>query len=151
MNSKYIIKNNSPLSNIFTCYIKGYHRDVYRSATHYFIKTKQEFFDKNNVELAKMILYETDGTKLLNYSRMIQNYDDHMWNKNRYNIMLQILNKKFTENEYLYNYLIQTENKYLLALSNKDNIWGVNIINNNIIGKNLLGNALMETRYMIKK
>jgi len=148
MNSKYIIGINSPLSNLFTCYIKGHRGPVYRSATHYFIKTKQEFFDKNNVELGKKILYETDEIKLLNYSRMIQNYDDKIWNNIRYNIMLQILNKKFTENEYLYNYLIQTDNKYLLALSNRDNIWGVA---NNMSGKNLLGIALMETRYMIKK
>jgi ribA/ribD-fused uncharacterized protein len=148
MKSKYIIKLNSPLSNLYTCYIRGHHGTVYRTAAHYFIKTKQEFFDKNNFELGHKILYETDGTKLLNYSRMIQNYDDKIWNNNRYNIMLRILNKKFTENEYLYNYLIQTENKYLLALSYNDKIWGAT---NNMIGNNLLGIALMETRYMIKK
>ena len=76
MKSKYIIGSKSPLSNLYTCYIRGSGGIVYRSADHYFIKTKQEFFDKNNFELGQNILYETDGTKLLNYSRMIQNYDD---------------------------------------------------------------------------
>jgi ribA/ribD-fused uncharacterized protein len=65
------------------------------------------------------------------------------WNKVKYKKMLQVLEKKFTQNKEMGKILKDTKNAELKENAPWDSWWG---IGKNEKGKNMLGKALMEIR-----
>lgn len=86
--------------------------------------------------------------------RLIRNFNQKIWDDNKYQIVLRGNIEKFSQNPELKEFLIGTGDKVLVEASPYDNIWGVKlaldnelILNpNNWAGENLLGFVLMETR-----
>ena len=129
----------------------------YNCSEQYFMKKKQEMFDPTNIILANNILNNTNPKEIKKYGRQVKNYNDDVWNNERYQIMKNGLRLKFSQNPDLKQSLLATGNKNLYEASPYDNIWGTGFnanetlekINNNKqneLGHNLLGRALEEIR-----
>lgn len=103
-------------------------------------------------ELASKILEETNQRVIKDLGRQVKNYDDKVWSNNRWNVMVNILKAKFSQNERLKELLLNTGEVDIYEASPCDNIWGIGSIDTcNIKGENLLGKALMETREWLRK
>ncbi|PGH28478.1 hypothetical protein GX50_08779 [[Emmonsia] crescens] len=89
--------------------------------------------------------------------RQIPNFDDAVWNKHRYGIVVEGNYLKFTQNPHLKAKLLATGASELVEASPRDRIWGVGYGAKNAgamrktWGLNLLGKALMEVRERIRK
>ena len=129
----------------------------YNCSEQYFMKKKQEMFDPTNIILANNILNNTNPKEIKKYGRQVKNYNDDVWNNERYEIMKNGLRLKFSQNPDLKQSLLATGNKNLYEASPYDNIWGTGFnandtlekINNNKqneLGHNLLGRAIEEIR-----
>ena len=107
-----------------------------------------------DIEIAHKIMNETNPKELKALGRKVKGYDDKIWSKFRYAIVLRGLNAKFGQNEDLMKYLLQTGTKLLAEASPYDNIWGIGLAPNDPKtqdpmkwnGLNLLGKGLVEVR-----
>lgn len=123
----------------------------------YFMYYKCLTFESSNEELLNMILKETNPVKIKALGRKVQNFDDKIWDKKKYSIILNALYYKFSQNSLLKEKLLNTNNKILYEAAPRDKIWGIGFsaekaINTDInkYGSNLLGIALMEIRNKFK-
>jgi len=86
--------------------------------------------------------------------RQICNFDAQLWDSRKYEIVTQGNLLKFSQNETLKQFLLQTKNKILAEASPADPVWGIGLTEDNPLahipaqwpGQNLLGFALMEVR-----
>ena len=110
---------------------------------------------------AMRILFEgKDPKKAKSLGRQVKNYDDKVWEKVRYQIMVYANMHKYLQNKELREKLLSEEfdgKKYVEA-SPLDGIWGIKCDEatalddeSNWNGLNLLGKALDEVRNILKK
>lgn len=110
---------------------------------------------------AMRILFEgKDPKKAKSLGRQVKNYDDKVWEKVRYQIMVYANMHKYLQNKELREKLLSEEfdgKKYVEA-SPLDGIWGIKCDEatalddeSNWNGLNLLGKALDEVRSVLKK
>lgn len=100
-----------------------------------------------------------DPRTLKALGRKVHGFEETVWNKVRYSIILNGNYLKFTQNDALREYLLSTGNDILVEASPLDAIWGIRMSANNEHatnplkwnGKNLLGFALMEVRDEIRR
>lgn len=91
--------------------------------------------------------------------RKIKGFDEKVWNEKKGQIVIEGNCAKFSQNETLKRFLLNTGNKVLVEASPYDRIWGIGLsadtpnIENPTIwkGQNLLGFALMEVRELLKE
>ena len=129
---------------------------VYKTAEHYMMAQKAKLF--NDMEVFEKIIAKESPKDVKDLGRQIKNFDAALWNANKYQIVKQGNYMKFSQNESLKQFLIQTKNKILVEASPVDAIWGIGLAEDspkakNSIewrGENLLGFALMEVRDEIK-
>lgn len=84
--------------------------------------------------------------------RLVKNYNENIWSKNREKIMINILLAKFTSNNKLKNVMIKYKNYQFVEASPFDRIWGIGLHEDNELiknetnwrGQNLLGKALTK-------
>lgn len=153
----YSLKNKyGYMSNFFNTPFKDFDNNDFTSSEQYFMYQKCKEFDPNNKELLENILKENDPAKIKIYGREVKHYNEDVWDKKRYNIMLDGLKLKFTQNKVIKDELIRTKPKLLYEASQKDKIWGIGYyandaihLDNNKFGRNLLGKALMELRSIL--
>lgn len=94
---------------------------------------------------------------LRDLGRQIPNFDEEVWVKERYAIVVEGNYLKFTQNEDLKRRLLGTGDRELVEASPRDRIWGVGFgkatagSQRERWGLNLLGKALMETRARLRK
>lgn len=118
----------------------------------YMMAEKARLFDDN--EVLEEILERNNPKQIKALGRKVKNFNEDIWQKNRYSIILNGNFAKFLQNESLMKFLLQTEHKVLVEASPYDKIWGIGMsvedkkINNPLEwnGENLLGFALMEVR-----
>ncbi len=131
----------------------------YNCSEQYFMKKKQEMFDPTNNELANNIMNTTSPFDIKKFGRQVKNYNDDRWNQARYEIMVEALVAKFSQNPELSKILLSTGNKKVCETTSKDVIWaiGLDMDDPNRFdetkwkGQNLLGKALMEVRDKLSK
>ena len=118
-----------------------------------FMYEKCKKFDPENKMLLKAIMNETKPHNVKHLGRKVQNYDDTVWNSERYQVMVECLRCKFTQNKVLKEKLLKTKPQTLYEASPYDKIWGIGLSKKdaahcdpNNYGQNLLGKALMEIR-----
>lgn len=129
---------------------------LYNCAEKYMMAEKARLFKDD--ETLEEVLKATEQGKIKALGRKIKNFNEEIWNKEKYNIVLQGNLAKFTQNEKLKEFLINTENKIIVEASPYDKVWGVGLLAddekinnpNQWAGENLLGFALMEVRDLIK-
>ena len=85
-----------------------------------YMKTKT--FEPTNNVLLNTLLNETNPTKIKKHGRIVNNYDENIWNNIRYDIMKSGLRLKFTQNLTLKNLLMRTGTKTLYEASSHDKI-----------------------------
>ena len=141
------------LSNFYKTNFNDKNGINYNCSEQYFMYKKCETFDPNNNILLNAILNENSATQIKKYGRQVKNYNDTIWKEKRYNIMLEALRLKFSQNEIIKQKLLDTKPKILYEASKNDKIWGIGFYDNDAVqvdktkyGENLLGKALMEIR-----
>ena len=110
---------------------------------------------------AMRILFEgKDPKKAKTLGRQVKNYDDKVWEKVRYHIMVYANMHKYLQNKELRDMLLNEEfdGKKFVEASPFDGIWGIKCDEatakddeSNWNGLNLLGKALDEVRSVLKQ
>lgn len=89
--------------------------------------------------------------------RMVQNFDEAVWNARREQIVLEGNLFKFRQNEELKEKLLETGEKMFVEASPRDRIWGIGFGEKHALermdswGSNLLGKALVEVRKQLRE
>lgn len=110
-------------------------------------------------EIEEKILVSSNPKEIKELGREVKNFNEEIWNKKKYHIVVLGNYYKFVQNASLKKYLLNTDNKVIVEASPYDNIWGIGLKEGddgivepiNWRGKNLLGFALMEVRDIIKR
>jgi hypothetical protein len=120
----------------------------------YFMFVKAIVFGDN--ETAKKILATKDPKKAKALGREVKNYDDEIWSRMRYKVMVDANKAKFSQNKELKKIITSDEfkGKGFVEASPIDGVWGIKLgerdpladDEKNWKGQNLLGKALDETR-----
>lgn len=118
----------------------------------YMMAEKARLFKDNEIENQILICKEPNKIKAL--GRKVKNFNEKLWDKYKYFIVLNGNYAKFTQNKRLMNFLLATKSKILIEASPYDKIWGIGMSSTNEYianplkwnGQNLLGLALMEVR-----
>lgn len=126
------------------------------TAEHYMMAEKALLFDDE--EIYHEIINSEKAGKVKELGRKVKNFDQKIWEENRFEIVVRGNMNKFSQNRELAEFLKNTGNRILVEASPVDNIWGIGLAQNdeNIEnpylwnGLNLLGYALMETRDRLK-
>ena len=87
----------------------------------------------------------------------MKNFDPKLWEKHGFDIVCRANIAKFSQDDELKEFLLNTGNKVLVEASPMDKIWGIGLAENDPKalnpltweGQNLLGFALMEARKQI--
>ena len=105
-------------------------------------------------EIKKKIIECNEPQQIKELGRKVQGFDQDIWDRFKYSIVLNGNWLKFSQNRDLREYLISTGDSILVEASPYDNIWGIGFSEDSPKamnpfkwrGKNLLGFALMEVR-----
>ena len=130
--------------------------DEYSCAEQYMMAEKARLFEDD--EIRQRIMEASDPKAIKALGKKVKNFDQTVWDKAKYSIVLNGNYYKFSQNKEMREYLISTENKILVEASPLDTIWGIGLSKENTKaynpntwrGKNLLGFALMEVRDELK-
>ena len=158
----YFWKENNEfgfLSNFYISNFKDANFVKYNCNEKYFIAHKCLLFDGENDKLYNKIMQASIPYVIKRLGREVKNFDQSIWDSEKYDIMKTGLNYKFRQNKNLKKKLLETGDKTLYEASKFDKVWGIGITleevkkieENNFPGKNLLGKALMEIRDELKK
>ena len=105
-------------------------------------------------ETAKVIIQTRKPGKVKALGRQILAFDQDVWDKHRFEIVVQGNVLKFLQNPRLQEFILSTGYRVLVEASPVDQIWGIGLAGHDpkarIVeewkGENLLGFALMEVR-----
>ncbi len=129
---------------------------LFKTAEHYMMAEKARLFKDD--EILKEILdveHPHDAKKL---GRKVQNFDPAIWDEHKFEIVVNGNYEKFSQNEDLKDFLINTGDRVLVEASPRDRIWGIGMAQSNEKamnpnlwrGQNLLGYVLMEVRDQLR-
>jgi len=110
-----------------------------------------------DMDTAELILEATNPKDVKALGRMVQNFDEEIWEQKRYDIVLEGNKVRFNASPELKKNLLETGDKLLIEASKFDKIWGVGFAkqdafqNRHKWGLNLLGKALMDVRKMLRE
>lgn len=129
---------------------------TYNCCEQYMMAQKALLFE--DVVTYDMIMNSKSPAKQKALGRKVQSYNEDVWVKNRYNIVLEGNRAKFNQNPKLRDKLLQTGSLTLCEANPRDRIWGVGLDLNDVLiqdqskwkGLNLLGTVLMEVRSELK-
>jgi len=125
---------------------------VFPTAEHWMMYQKAVLF--NDGETAIRILGAKSPADAKKLGRLVKNFDPDVWNKNKFQIVVEGNVHKFEQHAEYKDYLVNTKTRVLVEASPRDRIWGIGMGKNNENaenpllwrGQNLLGFALMEVR-----
>lgn len=125
---------------------------TYRCAEQYMMAEKARLF--GDPEMLEKIMEARHPKEMKAYGRAVRNFDDTVWKDNCSRIVKDASKAKFSQNEELLAYLLQTNKRILVEASPRDRIWGIGMGRSNPDaenpmkwrGTNLLGFALTEVR-----
>jgi ribA/ribD-fused uncharacterized protein len=151
----FFYKTRHPFSQWYSCefVIDGI---VFNTAEQFMMYSKAMLFD--NKSIAEKILKTNDPRQQKELGRNVLNFDSEVWNNNAFEIVYKGNYAKFSQNENLKKFLLDTENKSLVEASSSDIIWGIGLSETDINrfdrvkwkGTNWLGEALICVREDIK-
>jgi hypothetical protein len=127
----------------------------YSNAEQYMMAQKALLF--GDIRIFNLILKTTEPRVIKNLGRQVKNFDNKVWDKHKYDIVVKCNQYKFSQNPSLQKLLIDTGNLILVEASPFDKVWGIGfdaetaLDNIDKWGENLLGKALMEVRSKLKQ
>lgn len=152
-------KENVTKSCLSQWYISNFKESIYNfnCMEKYMMYCKADLF--NDEKIKKEILENSSPKTIKELGRKVQSFNENIWNKIKYSIVLHGNYYKFTQNESLMRFILSTKNKVLAEASPYDKVWGIKMsaddenVNNPTKwkGENLLGFALMEVRGEIRR
>ena len=129
-------------------------KKTFYNSEQYFMFIKAVVF--GDYDTANKILSTKDPKKAKQLGREVKNYDDEVWSRMRYKVMVDANKAKYGQNEQLKKLILSDElkGKGFVEASPIDGIWGIKLGENDPLaddeahwkGQNLLGKALDETR-----
>lgn len=145
------------------CFSQWQHTPFYSAASEYcsmeqfMMAQKARLFGDN--EILQQILSCKDPRKIKSLGQKVRNFDETIWGKVKYSIVLNGNYMKFSQNPGLKAFLLQTGDDILVEASPYDGIWGIKMAEtdenaHNPLkwrGQNLLGFALMEVRDVLRE
>lgn len=145
------------LSNFYPC---SFVMDniTFTSSEQAFMYKKAITFKDN--EVAEKILKSTTPKEAKRLGRLVNNYDDQIWNAKRMQIMYECCLAKFSQNEDLKSFIAAADfnNKHFVEASPFDTIWGIGVDEQHALddksnwkGLNCLGQVLDKVRKAIIK
>ncbi|WP_299107500.1 NADAR family protein [uncultured Tenacibaculum sp.] len=125
---------------------------TYPTAEHYMMAGKARLF--KDEEILQKILNATHPNDAKKLGRKVKNFTPELWNEHKFEIVLEANYAKFSQNEALKEYLVNTKDRIIVEASPVDPIWGIGLAADNPNatnptkwkGHNLLGYVLMEVR-----
>lgn len=129
----------------------------YKSAEHWMMAKKAALF--GDKEILDKILVCKSPAEAKKLGREIRNYENELWLANRFQIVKEGNLHKFSQNNELKTFLLNTLDRVIVEASPVDAIWGIGMTSDNNDcnnpekwkGLNLLGFALMEVRDELRK
>ena len=130
----------------------------YTSTEHFMMAEKAKLF--KDLEIWQKIIDCSSPAAAKNLGRQVKGFDQEIWEAYRFEIVKKGNFHKFSQNQDLANFLIQTNKRILVEASPVDAIWGIGLAEDHHDannpkkwrGLNLLGFVLMEVRdELIKK
>ena len=123
----------------------------------YMMAGKAQLF--GDEEIRKEILECSDPKQMKALGRKVRGFDQKVWDKFKYAIVLRGNWCKFSQNRDLREFLLSTGDSVLVEASPYDNIWGIRLAASSPEardpmkwrGQNLLGFALMEVRDELRR
>ena len=108
-------------------------------------------------ETANKILLATSPGEIKALGRKVKNFDNKIWDEHKFDIVFTGVFNKFTQNEELKQWLIETDADYFVEASPFDAIWGIKLDASDSRcldvkqwkGENLLGKAILKARKAI--
>lgn len=124
----------------------------YPTAEHWMMAGKARLFN-DEVTLHKIINART-APEAKTLGREVMGFDAQKWDEEKYGLVIKGNLAKFSSNDQLKNFLIDTGDAVIVEASPVDNIWGIGLAADHADaahpskwkGENLLGYALMEVR-----
>lgn len=111
-----------------------------------------------DTDVLEKIMSTTSPKDMKALGRQVRNFDENIWNEEKYNIVLRASLLKFSQNKTLKEMLYSTGTKVLVEASPYDAVWGISMDAKTAYttqvhswrGENLLGFALMEARSTLR-
>ncbi|UXH77987.1 NADAR family protein [Roseateles amylovorans] len=124
----------------------------YLTAEHFMMAEKARLF--GDVGTRAGILAARTPAEAKKLGRGVTGFDDALWERARFDIVVRANEAKFSQNRALRDYLLTTGDRVLVEASPVDRIWGIGLAADDRraleprswCGLNLLGFALMEVR-----
>lgn len=131
--------------------------NTYLCMEQYMMACKAELFGDR--EIREQILNCCDPKQMKALGRKVREFDQVVWDKFKYSIVLNGNWNKFSQNRSLRDFLLSTGDSILVEASPYDNIWGIRLSADSPEandpqkwrGQNLLGFALMEVRDELRR
>ncbi|GAB3174971.1 NADAR family protein [Myceligenerans halotolerans] len=130
---------------------------TYRTAEHWMMAEKAHLFHDAEAEQAAVDAANPALAKAA--GRTVQGFDDLVWERARFEIVVRGSVHKFSSTPELRTYLVSTGERVLMEASPRDRIWGIGMgarnenaeRPNSWRGHNLLGFALMRARARLRR
>jgi ribA/ribD-fused uncharacterized protein len=129
----------------------------YATAEHWMMAGKARLF--GDAEAERAALEARTPAEAKKAGRLVRDFDDAIWERERYGIVVEGSVHKFSSTPELSGYLLGTGNTVLVEASPLDRIWGIGLAADDERaldparwqGLNLLGFALMEARERLQR
>ncbi|WP_406062657.1 NADAR family protein [Streptomyces sp. NBC_01077] len=124
----------------------------YATAEHWMMAAKARLFEDAEAERAALSARTPAEAK--NAGRLVRGFDEAVWARERFGIVVEGSVHKFSSDQALLGYLLGTAGRVLVEASPLDRVWGIGLAADDPRahdparwrGDNLLGFALMEAR-----
>ncbi|MEU5218331.1 NADAR family protein [Streptomyces sp. NPDC020807] len=124
----------------------------YETAEHWMMAAKARLF--GDAEAERAALSARTPAEAKKAGRLVRGFDEAVWERERFGIVVEGSAHKFASDEALRSYLLSTGSRVLVEASPVDRIWGIGLDADDPRaqdparwrGLNLLGFALMEAR-----
>lgn len=137
----------------------GFYDDnmIYYENCEQYVMAKKALIFKD-IERKELIMKTSNPKTIKFHGRQVKNFNESIWNKHKYEIMISGCFYKFINNEQAKKTLLNTGSKFIAEASNYDFVWGIGLTKENALkipkkdwpGQNLLGQCLMEVRSLLK-
>ncbi len=139
-------------SQWFPCQFQNANGEEFYSAEHYMMVQKAVLFGDH--EMAGKILDSESPAKAKAYGRQVSGFNQKVWDGEKFDIVVTGNFLKFSQNEDLKEFLLNTNDRVLVEASPVDRVWGNGLPSDHEHadnpkhwrGENLLGFALMKVR-----
>ena len=154
-------KNGETVSK--SCLSQWYHSpfekegNIFLTAEHYMMYGKAKLFGDTNA--MKKVLSASNPGEAKAIGRAVNGFDNAMWDEHKFDLVVNANAAKFSSDEAMKSFLLNTQSRVLVEASPVDRIWGIGLaedddvasIPNKWKGENLLGFALMKVREQLQQ